>query len=76
MCIQIRDNGWLNRSINNYSVTPGQTITVVVGSGGSGYNNSSSIGGGASGAVRIVWPGSLRQFPNTNVTVSGNEVYN
>jgi hypothetical protein len=43
---------------NNRTVTPGQTIQVIV---GSGTPNSSG------GAVRIVWPGTTRQFPSTNV---------
>jgi hypothetical protein len=47
---------------NNISVTPGQQITVVVGAG-NGPNESN----GANGAVRIVWPGTTRQFPSTNV---------
>jgi hypothetical protein len=35
---------------NNISVTPGQSISLKVGTGG---------------AVRIIWPGNARQFPST-----------
>ena len=59
---------------NNISVTPGNSYTVVVGTGGKNSYNSCSCqrlrggyGAGGSGAVRIVWPGSSRQFPSTNV---------
>jgi len=59
---------------NNISVTPGNTYTVLVGSGGT---SADSFGGyGAGGAVRIVWPGTTRQFPGTNVSTITNEVYN
>lgn len=44
---------------NNISVTPGSTINIEVGAGGVG----ASVGG--NGAVRIIWPGTLRQFPST-----------
>ena len=40
---------------NNFTVTPGNSYTVVVGS---------STGG--SGAVRIIYPGTTRSFPSTN----------
>jgi hypothetical protein len=43
--------------MNNYSVTPGSSYTAYV---------DSYAGSGA--AVRIVWPGSGRQFPSTNVS--------
>jgi hypothetical protein len=48
---------------NNITVTPGQQITIIVGARGQ-YAGS---GVGGSGAVRIVWPGTTRQFPSTNV---------
>lgn len=48
---------------NNISVTPGSSYTVVVGAGGT-WNGGQRIG--ANGAVRIIWPGDLRQFPSTN----------
>jgi hypothetical protein len=48
--------GWKN----NIVVVPGQSYTVIVGSGG-----SSSSGRGAGGAVRIIW-GAGRAFPSTN----------
>jgi len=48
---------------NNYTVVPGQDLSIIVGAGGIGQN----VGGtGGSGAVRIIWPGDTRQFPNTN----------
>ena len=49
---------------NNYAVTPGEEYYVLVGAGGIGQNDG---GSGADGAVRIVWPGTTRQFPSTNV---------
>ena len=56
---------------NNISITT-SSYTVVVGVGGrAGYNiytQRGSGGGGASGAVRIVWPGNTRQFPSTCVS--------
>jgi hypothetical protein len=48
---------------NNVPVTPGNQYTVVVGQGGGGADNG---GSGAGGAVRIIWPGDDRQFPDTN----------
>jgi hypothetical protein len=45
---------------NNISVTPGNSYTVVVGSGASG-----GYAGGV-GAVRIIYPGTTRSFPSTN----------
>ena len=36
------------------------------GGGGGGRGNTGSGGGGANGAVRIIWPGLTRQFPSTN----------
>lgn len=61
--------------INNYPVTPGATYAVSVGAGGSGGNwikNTAPItnlasGGGGGSAVRILWPGTTRRFPNTCV---------
>jgi hypothetical protein len=45
---------------NNISVVPGDSYTVVVGASvATGYP-------GGSGAVRIIWPGTTRQFPSTN----------
>jgi len=63
--------------INNYSVTPGSSYPVVVGAGGA----APLTGDGGKGAVRIVWPGQVRQFPSTNVgafetdTVTLNQSY-
>jgi hypothetical protein len=54
---------------NNISVTPGNTYTVQV---GLPYNNS-GYGAGGGGGVRIVWPGTTRQFPSTNVSTTTNE---
>jgi hypothetical protein len=51
---------------NNVTVTPGQTIQVIVGDGGR-YNGLPSSFTTGTGAVRIVWPGTTRQFPSTNV---------
>jgi len=48
--------------INNYSVSPGGSIPVVVGAGGV---SSGPGGNGANGAVRIIWPGNTRSFPST-----------
>jgi len=48
---------------NNITVTPGQQITVIVGARGL----YSGVPVGGPGAVRIVWPGTTRQFPSTNV---------
>jgi hypothetical protein len=37
------------------------------GGGGVQYSPGSVAGGGASaGAVRLIWPGTTRQFPSTN----------
>jgi hypothetical protein len=47
---------------NNISVTPGHTYSVYVGRGGAGVDNG---GSGANGAVRVIWPGSTREFPHT-----------
>lgn len=46
--------------MNNYSVTPGSSYTAYV----DVYSNLA----GSGAAVRIVWPGSGRQFPSTNVS--------
>jgi hypothetical protein len=51
----------------------GETFTVVTGRGGSRGDNVGTYGGGgavsslngASGAVRIIWPGATRTFPST-----------
>lgn len=63
---------------NNIAVTPLTGYTVVVGAGGQagGANIAGCGGSGASGAVRIVWPGVSRQFPATDVsTFSGETIY-
>jgi hypothetical protein len=39
-------------------------MTIIVGSGGNGDNGT---GRGGVGAVRVVWPGSTRSFPSTDV---------
>ena len=49
---------------NNYAVTAGEEYIVLVGLGGQGQTDG---GSGADGAVRIVWPGTTRQFPTTLV---------
>jgi hypothetical protein len=40
------------------------------GGGGGAQGRSGGVfsGNGASGAVRIIWPGTTRSFPNTNTT--------
>jgi hypothetical protein len=50
------------RYINNYAVTPGSTLTVIVGAGGAAPGGKG--GAGANGAVRIIW-GPGRSFPST-----------
>jgi hypothetical protein len=58
-------------------VTPGNTYTVVVGSGGvGGIVNGIQAASGANGAVRIVWPATTRTFPSTNVSSTTNELVN
>ena len=56
--------------LNNYTVTPGNSYNLVVGAGGAPQATSYSCtwgGKGGDGGVRIVWPGQVRRFPNTNV---------
>ena len=56
--------------LNNYTVTPGNSYNLVVGAGGAPMATSYSCtwgGKGGDGGVRIVWPGAVRRFPNTNV---------
>jgi hypothetical protein len=50
------------RYINNYTVAPGSTLTVIVGAGGAAPGGNG--GAGANGAVRIIW-GPGRSFPST-----------
>jgi hypothetical protein len=61
--------------INNLSLSAGQTYTVQVGAGGVGQNSGNPTqrggGNGGSGAVRIVWAGSARQFPSTSIGAVG-----
>lgn len=52
---------------NNIAVTATNSYTVIVGSGGTS-GNTPGAKAGASGAVRIVWPGLWRQFPNCYVS--------
>lgn len=57
--------------VNNISVIPGQSYSVLVGAGGTprgeGADPGSRSGGyGAAGAVRIIW-GTGRSFPSTNI---------
>lgn len=61
---------------NNIAVSPGQTYTVVVGYGGAANsgNAAGNGGGGGCGGVRIIWPGTSRQFPSTgNLGIVGTE---
>jgi hypothetical protein len=53
--------GWKN----NITVVPGNSYTVVVGSGGTGVTNA---GKGAHGGVRIIW-GTNRFFPSINTGI-------
>ena len=66
-------NGGALAYTNDVAVTPGETYNVIVGQGGygGGFGSSTyySSGVGGSGAVRIVWPGSARQFPGNNVGI-------
>jgi hypothetical protein len=48
--------------LNNYTVTPGGSLPVQVGIGGSPGNLG---GSGAGGAVRIIWPGNIKTFPSS-----------
>ena len=54
--------------INNYAVTPGQSYLVSVGRGGTSSSENFTSKGG-NGAVRIIWPGTTRQFPTANTGV-------
>lgn len=51
-----------------------ESYSTIGGGGGSGGLSGSSVGGqygggpGGRGAVRIIWPGNLRQFPSTRTT--------
>jgi len=72
--------GGLNYA-NNLAVTPGNSYTIVVGAGGAAANSNTTIGyagggGGGAGGVRIVWPGTTRQFPSTDVDTTTNETVN
>jgi len=72
--------GGLNYA-NNLAVTPGNSYTIVVGAGGAATNSNTTIGyagggGGGAGGVRIVWPGTTRQFPSTDVDTTTNESVN
>ena len=51
---------------NNITVVPGNAYTVVVGLGGTGVStDTTGTYRGGVGAVRIIWPGTARQFPST-----------
>jgi len=43
------------------------TTGGAYGGGGGGASVASGLGRGAQGAVRVIWPGSIRQFPTTAV---------
>jgi len=52
--------------INNWAVIQQNTYFVNVGNGGAGGGTGVFGGGpGSTGTIRIVWPGNVRQFPNT-----------
>jgi len=59
--------------LNNYSVTPGQTYTIQI-PGPSSPNGQTGGFGGC--GVRVVWPGTTRQFPSTNVNTTTSELVN
>jgi len=53
-----------------FTIGPGISLGGGGGSnGGSGSNpgvgTNGAVGNGAQGAVRIIWPGTTRQFPST-----------
>lgn len=50
------------RYINDLAVTPGQVITVFMGTPLGGSYAATSI---STGAARIIWPGNQRYFPST-----------
>jgi hypothetical protein len=52
---------------NNITVSAGSPYTVTVGNGGVPVPAVCSSARGGSGAVRIIWPGTARQFPSTQV---------
>jgi hypothetical protein len=54
--------------MNNYTVVPGGSYPVVVGAGGV----KAPAGAGGNGAVRIIWPGNVRNFPSTLTGPSSN----
>lgn len=53
---------------NNIAVTATNSYTVIVGSGGTS-GNTPGAKAGASGSVRIVWPGVWRKFPSCYVGI-------
>jgi subtilisin family serine protease len=55
--------GWQN----NISVTPLQSIPLVVGAAGTASPSGALGSVAGAGAVRVVWPGSARQFPASSV---------
>ena len=72
-------NGGALAYTNNFEVNPGSpnnvggTLQVIVGEGGwgGGMADEDVHGGGkgAGGAVRIIWPGDARSFPNTDAGI-------
>ena len=53
---------------NNIPVVPGQTYLMVVGKGGTSTSGDYTSQG-ANGAIRVIWPGDTRSFPETNTGV-------
>lgn len=60
-------NGGLN---HNATSTDSYLMVDNFGGGGGGADNTAEGGNGGQGAVRIVWPGTSRSFPSTDVWMS------
>lgn len=56
--------------INNHVVTSGTNYTIQIGAGGRYSTGGPAYGG--DGAVRIIWPGTVRTFPSTLTGPSSN----
>lgn len=62
--MQGRGYGWAGLT----GSTAGYSLTGYGAGGGGGGAGGGQGGAGIQGAVRIVWPGTSKQFPNTNVS--------
>lgn len=57
--------------VDNSSTSADSFLVVpVFGGGGGGDDNGTEAGVGGQGVVRVVWPGTSRSFPSTNVWMS------